>query len=111
MIGHQSGRDSTMVPASNDWLATHGVNQWAGPKSLPLWIADPGAAEIGDISNALATKHGLVQRPCEETVRDIVRLGEGAGGFQITGAGLTDVEENALLQSLRATNSCDSLPQ
>jgi 2'-hydroxyisoflavone reductase len=83
-----------IVRAAEQRLLEHGVAEWAGPRSLPLWLADPDwyGMNARSIDRALAA--GLVLRPLEQTVRDI--LSEQT--VQPAGAGLTDEEERELLE-------------
>jgi len=36
-----AGRSPAFVPADQDWLLEQGVEPWAGPESLPLWLPSP----------------------------------------------------------------------
>lgn len=58
----------TWVPA--DFLAEQKVEEWSGPRSLPLWVADPDwqGFMAHDVSATIAA--GLRVRPFAETARD-----------------------------------------
>ncbi|WKK72626.1 NAD-dependent epimerase/dehydratase family protein [Rathayibacter oskolensis] len=88
--------DSTAVsvPAPEQWLRDHDVNEWAGPRSLPLWLADPSWYGMNARSTTRAEAAGLVRRPLAETLRDTLAAGHPGG------AGLTDPDERALLAAL-----------
>lgn len=90
---HAGGR-GIPEPVPVQWLLDHGVAQWMGPRSLPLWLTDPAdAIGMSTRSNARARAAGLVLRPLERTLADIVAV----PGPIVEGAGLTDDEERELL--------------
>jgi len=35
-----AAHDGSIVRAPERWLADHGVGEWSGPRSMPLWLAD-----------------------------------------------------------------------
>lgn len=85
-------------PVPLDILEREGVNAWAGPRSLPLWIPDPALRWFATMDTSAARREGLVSRPLEET------LGR-ALGYEETrtvprGCGLSDEEEIALRAAL-----------
>ena len=88
------------LAVSNAMLTEHGVSQWAGPGSLPLWVCDADVAGIGALSNAKALDAGLELRPPTETMRDTLAWCRGRGSAVVLGAGLTDAEERELLAAL-----------
>ncbi len=89
-----------LVSASGEWLVEHGVQNWSGPKSLPLWLDDPDWYGMNARDTTLARAAGLVTRPLEQTLADILawELARPMPGPH--GAGLTDEEERCLLDSL-----------
>jgi len=76
------------------------VQNWSGPRSLPLWLDDPDwyGMNARDTTRARAT--GLVTRFLEQTLTDTLawKLTRPEPGPH--GAGLTDDEERRLLDSL-----------
>jgi 2'-hydroxyisoflavone reductase len=64
------GSDATLTWVPSDVLAGHGVEPWAGPEALPLWLPRPAYdAMMGrDVSASFAA--GLTTRPLAETARD-----------------------------------------
>jgi 2'-hydroxyisoflavone reductase len=64
-----AGHRGTILPAEETWLAEHGVNYWAGPDSLPLWLP-PGHGGFMARSNSAALARGLQLRPWQETLAD-----------------------------------------
>ena len=96
-----TGQTRELVAVSEAWLAEHGVQEWSGPKSLPLWVTDRTWYGFNARSNARAIDAGLVLRPLGETLADALvwRLAQPAD--VPLAAGLTDAEERELLASLR----------
>lgn len=95
-----AGHRGPVVPADVGWLLDRGVGQWAGPRSLPLWVADPAARGIGAISNRRARQSGLTPRPLAETLRDALAWFRGLPEPPPLRCGLSDDEELALLAEL-----------
>jgi 2'-hydroxyisoflavone reductase len=96
------GHTAEVVSAPRDWLVAHGVQEWAGPESLPMWIAEPGWEGFAARSGAAAAAAGLRHRPRRELVADILRweLVEGLG--RPRKAGLSAEREADLIKSWRA---------
>ncbi len=86
-----AGFDGDVVSAANDWLQAHEVAEWAGPRSLPLWLADEDWMGFPDRDNAKARAAGLTPRPVRETLRDVLAFEEERTTPR--SAGLTDTEE------------------
>ena len=88
--------EPTWAPSS--WLAEHGVTDWMGPGSIPLWVArdEDAAFMTRDVSASLAA--GLVVRPLADTVRDTLAWWRATPEAVVTG--LTRHEERALLDAL-----------
>jgi nucleoside-diphosphate-sugar epimerase len=96
LVQSLAGHRGRVVAAPEPWLIEHGVAQWSGPRSLPLWLADPDwyGMNARSIDRALAA--GLVLRPLEQTVRDILTEQSAPP----VGAGLSDDDERGLLSEL-----------
>jgi hypothetical protein len=96
LVRSVSGHRGPVIAAPEPWLIEQGVAEWSGPRSLPLWLADPDwyGMNARSIDRALAA--GLALRPLEQTVRDI--LSEQTA--QPIGAGLRDEDERELLSAL-----------
>ncbi|MGO4120636.1 NAD-dependent epimerase/dehydratase family protein [Arthrobacter sp. YAF16] len=93
-----SGGAAEVVAAPADWLAERGVNYWAGPDSLPLWLP-PGHEGFAARSNAAARAAGLQLRPWTRTLRDTLADERRRGLHRERQAGLTpDVERRLLLE-------------
>jgi nucleoside-diphosphate-sugar epimerase len=80
-----------------EWLQAHGVAQWMGPRSLPLWLSEESVTGLNTLSNQRARSAGLVLRPFSETLADIFAWAQANRVDTVTGAGLTDDEERELL--------------
>ncbi|MBW4041745.1 MAG: oxidoreductase [Acidobacteria bacterium] len=88
-----------LATAPEGWLAEQGVAEWAGPRSLPLWLADPGWQGFASRDGSRAREVGLVHRPLAETLRDVLAW-ERTQPAHPHGAGLSDAEERDLLRLL-----------
>ena len=77
------------------WLAEHGVEEWMGPRSLPVWVSSPGheGFMLRDVTASLAA--GLRVRPVAETARDTLAWLRAEPDAVVTG--LTRDEELELL--------------
>jgi nucleoside-diphosphate-sugar epimerase len=97
-VGEHSGE---VVAAPGEWLVAHGVANWAGPRSLPLWLHDRDWHGLNARDTTRARSAGLRTRPLEHTLADVLawELARSVPGPH--GAGLTDDEEWELIASLR----------
>ncbi|MGX5695649.1 NAD-dependent epimerase/dehydratase family protein [Agromyces soli] len=96
-----AGYRGEVVEAEPDWLVEQGVAEWSGEGSLPLWIVDADWRAFQDRSNAAARAEGLVLRPVEETLADLLAWEREQGLDRPRGAGLTAERERELLARLR----------
>ena len=80
-------------------LLAAGINQWLGPTSLPLWLADPNLQYAMVFDSTAARNHGLITRPLPATLHAAART------FQPGTSGLTDEEERELRAYLTASTS------
>ena len=80
-------------------LLAAGINQWLGPTSLPLWLADPNLQYAMVFDSTAARNHGLTTRPLPATLHAAART------FQPGTSGLTDEEERELRAYLMASTS------
>ena len=97
-----AGHDGPLVPVSTAWLVEHGVEEWAGERSLPMWLSTPGWEAFGSRSNAAARATGLELRPLAETLRDTLAWELQAGPGRARRAGLSPEDERALIAAARA---------
>lgn len=100
-----AGHAGPVMSASSDWLSAHGVQPWAGERSLPLWIGDPEWTGHSARSSAKATAAGLVTRPLDRTLADTLVWELGRDGAHTRNAGLSDEDERALLDELARANT------
>lgn len=96
----RSERPVKPVRAAQDWLVVHGVAEWAGPRSLPLWIADRDWYGMNTRSIDRARAAGLILRPLADTLADSLAWDLEHQVELPHGAGLTDQEERDLLGAL-----------
>jgi len=90
--GVPAAQTLTWVP--QEFLLEHGVAEWTGPRSLPLWLPLPQYAGFLTRDTTSALKAGLRTRPVAETVRDTL----AAFGDMTHITGLTIDEEADLLR-------------
>lgn len=86
--------------APEKWLLAHGVNEWAGPRSLPLWLADHSWYGMSARSIDRARAAGLTSRPLIETLADGLEWRQRQSERADRGAGLSDADERELLAAL-----------
>ncbi len=91
--------DVELVTATDEQLLAAGVQHWAGPKSLPLWVPEE-LAGLGahDPSPSLAA--GLTIRPIEDAVAGALARERELGLNRERRAGLSAAEEADVLASL-----------
>lgn len=91
-----AGHTGEIVVAEEDWLVAHGVQHWAGPRSLPLWLP-PGMTGFMTRSNSAYRDGGGRPRPLIDTIRTVVADERARGVDRDRRAGLTRAEELTLL--------------
>ncbi|MDP5225644.1 MULTISPECIES: NAD-dependent epimerase/dehydratase family protein [Arthrobacter] len=94
-----SGFDGETVTAEDSWLAEQGVEPWAGPDSLPVWLP-AGYEGFMARSTAAAETAGLCQRPLSETWADTLEWEQAQGLDRERKAGLNSGTEERLLAHL-----------
>lgn len=92
-----AGHRGPLVTAPAEWLLEHGVQEWMGEDSLPLWVSDPEWRGFGAHTGAAARAAGLTCRPLAETLADAAAHEEGRGPDEPRGCGLSDATERRLL--------------
>jgi nucleoside-diphosphate-sugar epimerase len=91
----------TWVPDA--FLVEHGVNPWAGPRSLPLWLPLPDYAGFLTHDGTEPRKAGLAMRPLSDTARETLTWARTARSADPSRkAGLTDSDEADVLAAWRA---------
>jgi hypothetical protein len=89
-----------MIRADRRWLLSRGVHEWMGPRSLPLWLADPAWIGFNANDSSRARGAGLVTRPLHETLADTLAWEKTRDPARARQAGLSDDQERALLAAL-----------
>jgi 2'-hydroxyisoflavone reductase len=95
-----TGNDPTFASPEQEWLLERGIEPWAGPESLPLWLPVPDYARMTSHANDAAKGAGLVLRPLRDTVRSALAWEKELGLGRDRRAGLTPAREAALLEEL-----------
>lgn len=94
--GHADAPVSESVPLDDETLSARGVQYWAGPRSLPLWL--PAEARgFSRRSDAAFVASGGRRRPLAETVRRTLDDERRRGIDRPRRAGLTPAEEAEVL--------------
>ncbi len=97
-----AGHRGRVLRASREWLLAHGVQEFAGPKSMPLWLADAEWRGFMDRSNARAKQLGLTLRPLHETLGDALAWEREQGVDRPRKAGMTAAEQDELVRAFTA---------
>ncbi|WKN48329.1 NAD-dependent epimerase/dehydratase family protein [Nocardioides sp. Arc9.136] len=92
------GGDALLRWTARDALEAHGVEPWAGPRSLPLWLPRPEYDGLVAHDADPSLDAGLVVRPVEDTARDTLAWLRATPDAPVTG--LTRDEEAAVLAAL-----------
>lgn len=93
-----AGSSATIRHVAQETLTDAGINDWMGPTSLPLWIADPEWRWFATMDTTAARRAGLRTRPLAQTLT--AALDDEHRREQPRSAGLTDDEEIALRSRL-----------
>ncbi|MBF4561943.1 NAD-dependent epimerase/dehydratase family protein [Microbacterium sp. VKM Ac-2870] len=94
-----AGHTGEPVAAPPRWLREHGVEYWAGPRSLPLWLPDdvPGFARR---SHARYRAEGGQLAPLVATIERVLADERARGLERARAAGLRRADELALIADL-----------
>lgn len=93
---HRSGT----VWADGELLLAHGVEQFAGERSLPLWIAEPSLRGFFMRDGSAAQQHGLRHRPRLQMLADSLAWVEEHGQASSDALGLSLEDEQALVREV-----------
>lgn len=88
-----------LVAASDKWLKEHGVNYWAGPRSLPLWLPHEDAG-FAQRSGERFIAAGGIERSLSQTLEDVLVDERARGLNRVRRSGLSRAHELSLLCSL-----------
>ena len=81
------GATPTWTWVDQDFLTEQGVEPWAGPDSLPLWLPRPEYDGMLAHDADLPREAGLVTRPVAESARDTLAWANDTPGAVRTGIG------------------------
>ena len=93
------GFTGSVVRVPSSFLRDQAVEEYMGPRSLPLWIADPDWAGFSARDGSAARGAGLTTRPLDELVADALRWERERGLGRERKAGLTPEQEQELVQA------------
>jgi len=96
-----AGHTGPVVAVPTSWLVEREVEEWSGPRSLPLWLSTPGWEGFAARSTRAAVGAGLVCRPLEETLRDVLAWELQVGPGRPRKAGLSPDDERDLVSAAR----------
>jgi nucleoside-diphosphate-sugar epimerase len=94
------GHTGPVVLADSQWLIDHEVQQFMGPESVPLWLAEPGWEGFSARSGAAAEAAGLTHRPREQVLTDLLVWARQEDLHHPRRAGLSADRERELLVAL-----------
>jgi 2'-hydroxyisoflavone reductase len=92
-----AGHTGEVIPASDSWLLAEGVEEFMGPGSLPLWIADPDWQGFCARSGTAAAQAGLTARPVSDTLTDTLAWERQLGLDRRRTTGISVERETELL--------------
>jgi len=100
-----AGHQGPVIAAPAQWLLDHGVKQYMGPESLPMWIIDSSHAGWSARSGAAAGYAGLTHRPRAKVQQDILEWETTQGLDRARSCGLSPAREHELLTALGAVSA------
>ena len=96
-----AGHTGELITAEDDWLTAHGINYWAGPRSLPLWLPRSDAA-FARRSRSRFVEAGGTERSLQNTLQDVLKDERARGLDRERRSGLTQQEQRVLLTEIGA---------
>lgn len=96
----QTARSLELVAVHDEALRAAGVNYWAGPRSLPLWLPREDTAFARRDGSAFRAAGGTL-RPLADTIARVREDEFSRGLFRQRRSGLTPEEEAAVLSAPR----------
>ncbi|GAA3519743.1 SDR family oxidoreductase [Aeromicrobium panaciterrae] len=101
MSAEAAGFEGDQVAASEDWLRARDVEEWMGPRSLPLWLPASHLG-MGLMDDTRALEHGLERRSYAEMLADTLVYERDLGLDRERKAGLSRQDELDLIAELRS---------
>ena len=96
-----SGFAGATVSAGDEQLVAAQVEEYMGPRSLPLWMCDPSFAGFSSRDVAKSVSAGLTHRPLLDTAQDALRWERELGLERLDrSAGLSRAEELEIIAAL-----------
>jgi nucleoside-diphosphate-sugar epimerase len=95
-----TGYTGDLVPVDDPVLLAHGVNYWAGPRSMPLWLPETDTAFMQRSGAAFLAAGGTLTA-LKDTLARVLEDEKSRGVHRERRAGLTPAEELAVLQGAR----------
>lgn len=95
------GHTGPVVRAEPAWLLKQSVNEFMGPQSLAMWLADPDWVGFSARSGAAAAAAGLRQRRRVDLLTDLLAWEREQGLDRPRSAGLSAAQERQLLAMLQ----------
>jgi nucleoside-diphosphate-sugar epimerase len=89
--------DDRVVAVPSAWLRSEGVEEFMGPRSVPLWMVDPDWLGFSARDVSRARSAGLTTRPLHELMEQSLRWETELGLDRQRRAGLSRAEELQLL--------------
>ena len=96
-----AGHTGELITAEDDWLTAHGINYWAGPRSLPLWLPRSDTA-FAQRSRSRFVEAGGTERSLQNTLQDVLKDEQARGLDRERRSGLTRQEQRVLLTEIGA---------
>jgi len=84
-LGRHDPTSTTFTAVPQDFLLSHDVEPWTGPRSVPVWLPLPDHAGLMAHDVTASYDAGLVTRPLVETARDTLLWLDAEPDAPVTG--------------------------
>jgi nucleoside-diphosphate-sugar epimerase len=105
------GHTGKVIPVPSAWLVEQGVEQYMGPESLTMWIADPEWQGFSGRSGAAARRNGLRHRARRDLLVDSLASEVELGLDRERRAGLSPARERELLDAWARRGAGEGSPR